>query len=535
MKKSRYLALFFAGLLVALGVAALQDAPGYMDADYYFYGGLRLADGQGFSEMILWNYLDDPLGIPHPSHTYWMPLTSIISALGISLFRSLSDFNAAQVGFILIFAVIPPLTAALSMKLTGEQGKATFAGILAIFSGYFLPVSTTTESFGIYIFLGGAFFLVVQKDFKRRLFVLGMLAGLMHLTRADGILWLFLVGMVLVMDHWGEISDRKNGVRRILSWEFILQLGEILLGYFVVMGGWYFRNFSYFGSLFPPGGGSSLWMSHYDELFSYPASQLTFERWWSSGLIEIVSVRAKALWLNLQSGIAVQGIIVLGPLALLGAWKQRTQKSIRIGWVAWVLILVVMTVVFPYSGVRGGFFHSGAAFMPLIWALAPVGLGALSKWTVKRFDWQENKISPFLHGLVIVVVFLISFSQVFAKTIGSDLVAQPVWSQEARHYQSLENHLLDLGASSGDIVMVNNPPAYAHVNGRPAIVIPNGDFGTLMMVIQRYQPRYLLLGNNHPKGLDELHNNPGDRSGLTYLNSVGDTHIFLIDVDGGGS
>lgn len=528
MNTSRYWLLFFIGLLVALGVATLQDAPGYMDADYYFYGGLRLADGHGFTEMILWNYLDDPSGIPHPSHTYWMPLASIISAVGIKLFRFMGDFNAAQVGFILIFATIPPLTAALSMKLTGEQGKATFAGVLTLFSGYFLPVTTTTEVFGLYILLGGVFFLVVQKDFKRRLFVLGILAGLMHLTRADGILWLFLAGVVLLMDQGAEMPDRRRWINKFLSWKFILRLGEILLGYLIVMAGWYIRNIVTFGSLFPPGGGSTLWLLHYDELFSYPAAQLTFERWWASGLGEIINVRAKALWLNLESGIAVQGIIVLGPLSLIGAWKYRTMKAVRVGWLAWALILSVMTFLFPYSGVRGGFFHSGAAFMPLIWVLVPVGLEDVSNWTVKRFGWEVKKISPFLHGLVIVVVFLISVSQVFVKTLGSDFPAQPAWSEEARHYHKLEIHLQEIGAVTEDIVMVNNPPGYAHTSGRPAIVIPDGDVDNMMEVAQRYKPRYLLLGVNHPGGLDELYRHPVDQPGLTYLDTIATTHIFIV-------
>jgi hypothetical protein len=528
MKTSWYWFLFIMGLLVALGVAALQDTPGYMDADYYFYGGLRLANGHGFTEMILWNYLDDPSGIPHPSHTYWMPLTSIISAIGIVLFRFLGNFKAAQVGFVLIFAAIPPLTAALSIKLTGVQNKAIFAGVLALFSGYFLPVSTTTESFGLYILLGGAFFLVVQKNFKRRLFVLGILAGLMHLTRADGILWLFLAMVALLMD-WGiEIPDWRRRINLFLSWEFILRVGEILLGYFIIMAGWYIRNIVAFGSLFPAGGGLTLWLLHYDELFSYPAAQLTFERWWASGLGEILRVRVEALWLNLQSGIAVQGIIVLGPLALIGAWKYRALKTIRVGWIAWAMILGVMTILFPYSGVRGGFFHSGAAFMPTIWALAPVGLEGISNWTVKRFNWEVKKISPFLYGLVIVVVFLISFSQVFLKTLGTDFTTQAPWSQEARHYHSLEVHLREVGATSEDIVMVNNPPGYSLVSGRPAIVIPDGDVNTLMHVAQRYRPRYLLLEINHPRGLDELYQHPKNQPDLLYLDTVATTHIFLI-------
>jgi hypothetical protein len=458
-----------------------------------------------------------------------MPFTSMISALGILVFRFLGDFNAAQTGFILIFAAIPVLTAVLSLKLTGESGKATFAGVLALFSGYFLPVSTTTESFGLFILLGGLFFIVViQNDIKRRYLILGIIAGLMHLTRADGVLWFLFAGLVLLMDRWKDNPDKHKRIRKLLSWGFCIQVGEILLGYLIVMAGWYIRNIISFGSLFPPGGGFSLWLLHYDELFSYPASQLTFERWWASGLSEILQVRVEALWLNLQNGMAVQGIIVLGPLALIGAWKQRTLKAVRVGWVAWTTIFFVMTVLFPYSGIRGGFFHSGAAFMPLIWALVPVGLEGVSKWTVKIFSWEVRKISPFFHGLTILVVFLMSLLQVYIKTLGSDIAIQPAWSQQARHYGSLEERLQDIGANTGDIVMVINPPGYINVSGRSAIAIPDGNEDTLLRAAQQYQSRYLLLEIHHPRGLDDLYQNPIDQPGIKYLDTIATTHIFLV-------
>ena len=66
-----YTILFFLGLAIASGVASLQELPGYLDSDYYFVGGLQLVEGKGFTEPFLWNYLDDPAGLPHPSHTYW--------------------------------------------------------------------------------------------------------------------------------------------------------------------------------------------------------------------------------------------------------------------------------------------------------------------------------------------------------------------------------------------------------------------------------------------------------------------------------
>ena len=61
MSKLRYALLFVLGLGVAVGVASLQTSPGYMDAEYYYYGGLRIANGEGFTENISWNFLDEPI------------------------------------------------------------------------------------------------------------------------------------------------------------------------------------------------------------------------------------------------------------------------------------------------------------------------------------------------------------------------------------------------------------------------------------------------------------------------------------------
>ena len=61
------------GLLIQGGWAALVREPTYMDAYYYASNGRRLAGGHGFSEQIVWQFLDEPDGLPAPSHTYWMP------------------------------------------------------------------------------------------------------------------------------------------------------------------------------------------------------------------------------------------------------------------------------------------------------------------------------------------------------------------------------------------------------------------------------------------------------------------------------
>ena len=517
---------------MALGVASLQTTPGYMDADYYFYGGKRLTEGHGFTEMLLWNFLDEPTGLPHPSHIYWMPLASILAAVGMKLFPFLGDFNAAQVVFVFVMSAIPTLTAALSMALTRNQNKATFAGILAAFSGFYLPVSTTTDSFGIFMLLGGVFFMLVFLMGRFGYLALGLVAGFMHLSRADGLLWLGIAGVVVILEATRGASGYSEKMRGLFSSKTFLGFVYITTGYLVVMAPWLIRNYSLYGSLFPSGGGQTLWLLNYDELFSYPASELTFERWWAAGLGEILLVRWKALLLNLQSGFAVQGLIVLGPLALFGAWQRRREIAVKVGWVAWLMVFSVMTVVFPFSGARGGFFHTGAAFMPLIWALAPVGTEALGNWSARRFDWDAKKIGRFFRGLLVVFVGIFSCVLVYSKIYGLDPTKQPEWGMSTRVYEKLESRLQSLGALPEDIVLVNNPPGYAIVSGRSAIVIPDGGLDTLIAVIQRYRPRYILLEFDHPVGLNGLYENPAEvPSGLRYMENVDSTHIFFVEED----
>ena len=54
LRRQDYVLLYALGLALALGVCLVQRVPGYTDAEYYFGGGLRLFQGHGFTEMILW-------------------------------------------------------------------------------------------------------------------------------------------------------------------------------------------------------------------------------------------------------------------------------------------------------------------------------------------------------------------------------------------------------------------------------------------------------------------------------------------------
>ncbi|MBW8011165.1 MAG: hypothetical protein FVQ83_07990 [Chloroflexi bacterium] len=526
MNRYQYLSLFLIGLVVGLITANYQDAPGYMDADYYFAGGLRLAEGEGFSELVLWNYLDDPQGIPHPSHAYWLPLASIISWIGLKISVFQNQFKAAQAAFILILAFIPPLTAKLSYSITKSNRLALVAGILACFPAYYLPFLTTPDTFGLYMLLGSVFLLLLGQEGngiqnKRNGFLLGLVVGLMHLARQDGILWLGVAALA--------ITSPRNKENSVSNRQRLAALGRIILGYLIVMGPWLVRNVFVFGSPQAPGGLQTLWLTEYNELFSYPASSLTLEHWLQSGFGHILGARLWALGQNLQITLAVQGSIFLLPLILLGAWDLRSDKSIRFACLGWMLTFIVMTLFFPFSGVRGGFFHSGAAVQPLFWAMAPVGLKKAISWANQMRGWNIHTASYIFHASIIIFAFGLTSIIFTQRFLGIGESPKP-WGASEAHYSDLEQVLQENGALPGDVVLVKNPPGYFAATERAAIVIPNGNLETLLTVAQRYSARFVLLEADHTVGLDGLYENPANHPGLQYLGVFEDTHLFRLEI-----
>jgi hypothetical protein len=165
MSWRHYAILFVLGLAVPFAVAQYQSLPGYMDADYYFAGGIQLATGKGFNEPYIWNYLSDPQTLLTPSHTYWMPLASIISAIGMWL-TSQTTYSAGRFPFILLSACVPILTATLAFDMTKRQLIAMTAGLLSIFSLLYAPFMPVPDNYAIFMLLGGTFLLLAPKNKK---------------------------------------------------------------------------------------------------------------------------------------------------------------------------------------------------------------------------------------------------------------------------------------------------------------------------------------------------------------------------------
>ena len=530
MKPRMIFIFYLAGAAIALLAAIFQSGPGYMDAAYYYAGGLQLATGKGFWEPFIWNYLTDPSGLPQPSHTYWMPLASMISAAGLWLSQR-NDYFWAQVPFILLAGLIPVVTYHIAKKMLTNPKNAWIAALLAAVPGLYLIYISLTETFLLYMLGGAAVFLLLHNIQEnnyagnkfRSYFLLGITAGWMHLSRADGLLWLAGIGLwILVITAGGEKA--KLPVQQITS-----ALALVILGYLLMMGAWYLRNLAVYQSLTVPGVSKTLWLTEYNQLYAYPAAKITFQNWLQNGIGAHLMAGWHAFRLNIQNIFVVQGSIVLLPVSLIGFWRRRKDRVVRFFILMWMLTLLVMTFVFPYAGPRGGYLHSGAGVQVLIWVMFAVGLEQIAAWgqKVRKLPAQKTFLVFGTAALAVNIgIGLWFFSQ---RVIGPD-VTQPVWNHSIQTYQQVGDYLRKIGHIVDDVVMANDPPSFFVATGFKAVVIPDGDLSASLQAAQKFGAKFLVLDRNQANLLD-LYENPGLSDYLHHLATVAGAHIFRIMSD----
>ncbi len=458
-------------------VTYFQHSPGYIDAEYYFVTGKWLLNGWGFNQPFLWNYLDQPINLPHPSHAYWNPLASFVSMLGMAI-SGRADFGGARLGFLLAAILLPPLTARLAFDLTQRRDQAMISGLLAVFPPYLTAVFSTTDNFSLLALLGAIYFLIKPNQSRWQAIGLGLVCGLMNLARADAILWAAITGLALLFPLIKHELNKKETIFRFVFF---------VVGYGLIMSGWWWRNWQTFGVPIAPGGSQVLWMLNYNDLFTYPASVLTPARFWSGGVIKLLSDRCWALGQNLGNTLAVQGGIVSLPFILVGLYALRDRFRVRLAVFAWLLLTLTLSLFFPFVGARGGYFHGAVIFQPLWWAITPVGLDKVVGWARGKGFFTPQAFLIFRSALL---VFTMAISALI-------LIGRlKTWDVEYERYTEVEQFLSAYSTDSAARVMVVNPAAFYSVSGREGIVHPEGDVQTALDAAQAFDVTYLILEKN---------------------------------------
>ena len=530
--KNDLLALFALALVIRLLAALPQQQPNYMDAAYSYVNAVNLAEGQGFVEDFVWNYLDDPAPPPHPSHLYWMPLTSILAWLGMAIGGV--SYRSAQISFIILSAGLAPISYGVAYSVSGQRRHGWLAGLLAIFSGFYFPFWTAIDNFTPFAIAGSLALFLAWRGLEKhephktgvrthRLAIVaaGVWAGLAHLARADGPLLLIAI-IAIGIFHLAFIKPATT--HHVLSTTLYL-----LLGYMLIMTPWLSRNWLTTGRPLPIGGSQTIWLltandlfQSYAGLFSY-GHELSAQTFFGQGLGPIIQGRWWALTANLQTVLAVWGMIFLAPLALLGFWCLRHHLLMQLAGLYGLLLLVAMTFVFAFPGALGGLFHSGTALLPFIYAAGLVGLDNSVDWLAARRRHWHAPLAKRVFGLALVMMAILLSGFIYYGRV----LNHNAWNNVDLRYPAVAAWVAQQNPNA--TVMINNPPAYIYHGGGLSVVVPNEDIETTLQAAHQYQVDYLILDANRPAPLAEIYDQTEAHPQLSLAKRFGSIHIFKIE------
>ncbi|MEZ4667333.1 MAG: hypothetical protein R3E39_05355 [Anaerolineae bacterium] len=493
--RERLLFILFALVGAYLITRGLVGGPGFTDVFYHLNAANRLVTGRGLTDPYLWTYIGAPDYLPAPSHLYWMPLTTLSAALGMGLLNAPGSYPAAQWPFTLMFGGTVYIGFWLGARLGKSHRHAWVAGLLTLFGGFYTRFWGAIDTFAPYAFFGSLCLVFLALVFEsllstRRSLVYGSLGGacaaLAHLTRADGILFLIVgwAAIVWLLLFRKEILQGKIGN--------LVAIGiAMTVAYAVIMLPWFARNLSAIGTIMPLGGTQTIWLASYDDLFKFPPDN-SVDSLFAEGAGAFLASRWEAITNNIGTFIAVEGLVVMTPLMLIGLWQRRHQTFLCPFWLYALGLHLAMTFVFPFPGYRGGLLHSAAALVPWWAVLGVVGLDDVIEWVARRRRrWNANTAKKvYSTGLVGVAVLL---------SIMIGLPNRVVPQASSTFHTSLRDKL-----PPDARVMINDPAQLYYFTGLGGVVLPNEQPNVIPEIARTYGVKYLVLEGITSDGLSSI-------------------------------
>jgi hypothetical protein len=536
-----YLTLFLITVAFRLATALPLTYAGYMDASYAMHIAENLARGRGFVEDVLWNYLDHPTGLPHPSNLYWMPLPSILIAPFYALFGV--SYRVAQIPFIVLSSLLPLITFYISHKIFRRDAYAWTAALFTTFSGFYTIYWVSPDNFTPFALTASLCLLFIARGLERvregergrgarEFFVAGIFAGLSHLSRADGVLLLAIAPLALLVSGFKfQVSGSRSQVSR-----FVFHVSRntqyailFLLGYLFVMSPWFARNTLTLGAPLPSAGTKTLWLTSYDELFRF-ADDLTLQRYLDWGIGNIVGSKLRAAGINFLV-IAFGALqVFLAPFALIGMCQARRRIELLPFLLYAPLLYLAMTLAFTFPSMRGSTLHSSAALLPFLAAVAPRGIDVSVEWVARRRrTWNIAQAARvFRFGFVALALFLAVYLYALGVfPIGGGSSDIPLWNLRDIEYVEI-TRWLDAHARADDVVMTADPPAFYNASHHRSIVIPTDSLEAILLAAQKYNARYLVLQFDHPKPLNEVYRERVPLPGWTRVAEFRDGNNRLV-------
>jgi hypothetical protein len=451
LSAARRLAVLVGALLsFRIASAFVVFQPGYTDAYYYADVAKRLAAGHGLTADFIWNFLEYPVtlgDLPVASHRFWMPLATVVQAIGIKGLPFLDAFHAAQAVEILIAVAIPVVAYLAARSLGATPNASLVAAALAGLGGAFAPGWVSLDAFAPAAVIGSLFFLLYGRSSAgdvRAGAMAGLAVGLLFLARAEGALF----GLALLWLVRTPASRRAGLTGSAVA---------------LVIGlAWLVRDLSLGSSpdLFARGA----LLVRYEDFFATVAPPPPL-------LDQLLAAKPAALVTNLVTFAFAFGLLLVPGLVLA---MRRAAPEVRAFAGLLGLVYLVESLVFTLHSTRGSYFHSLAAFMPFGVALGVVGTAELLR-TVERA--RVAAIGGVTAALIVSVFALAQWDASF----------NPPYRERAAA----------AGAIPPGPFLAVDAAAWRWIADRPVIVTPSDGVGAALCATADFGARSIVLEPVH--------------------------------------
>jgi hypothetical protein len=451
LSAARRLAVLVGALLLfrIASAAFVVFQPGYTDAYYYVGVAKRLAAGQGLTADFIWNFIEATGPLPVPSHRFWMPLATVLQALGITGLPFLDAFHAAQAVEILIASAIPIVAYLAARSIGASANGALVAAALAGLGGALAPGWVSLDAFAPAAVIGTVFLLWYRRAAAgdvRFGVAAGFAVGLLFLARAEGALF----GLPLLLLVRAPASRRAGMAGTVVA----LAIGL----------GWLARDIALGSS--PDLFARSVLLVRYEDFFAAVAPA-------PPSLGELLAPKPAALVTNAVTFAVAFGLLLLPGIAW-AIWTRRRGPEVRAFAVLLFLVYLVESLVFTLHSTRGSYFHSLAAFLPFGVALGVVGTADLLR-TVER--GRVAAAAGVVAALVVSVFALVQWDVSFNTPYRERIAA--------------------LGSIPDGPFIAIDAAAWRWIAGRPVIVTPADGGRALQCALAVYGADIIVLEPAH--------------------------------------
>jgi 4-amino-4-deoxy-L-arabinose transferase-like glycosyltransferase len=231
----RYIPVLLLIISILLWYAAYKSHfSGFFWSDSHDYNQIarNIYEGKGFSTSVLRpvSFLNFK-SLPHPEITR-PPLYPYLLAGFFRLF-GLNDFSVVLVNG-LFYILLIPMTYLFIREFSKDEFLALIVSACIGLSNAFLKMSIIGSSDIVYTSLVMFFFYIYIK-YPEKIFILGLLAGLLWLTRLNAV---FLISALVVIDYKPFKFDKEN----------LKRLGFFIIGLFLIILPAIIRNYMVSGS-----------------------------------------------------------------------------------------------------------------------------------------------------------------------------------------------------------------------------------------------------------------------------------------------